>query len=49
MALQKNRIKDGITIVGAGTTGYLTTLYLCKNYPELKITWIYPVICFWKF
>jgi tryptophan halogenase len=42
MALQKNRIKDGITIVGAGTTGYLTTLYLCKNYPELKITWIYP-------
>jgi len=42
MALQKDRIGNGIAVVGAGTTGYLTTLYLCKNYPELTVKWIYP-------
>ena len=39
--MQTNRTKS-IAVVGAGTTGYLTTLYLCKNYPSLKIRWIYP-------
>lgn len=44
MALQENRIKHGITIVGAGTTGYLTTLFLCKNYPNVQIRWVYPKV-----
>ena len=42
MALQENRIGNGIAVIGAGTTGYLTTLFLCKNYPHVKIKWIYP-------
>ena len=32
-----------ITVVGAGTTGYLTVFHLCHTYPDKKITWIYPV------
>lgn len=44
MALQKNRNIDRITIVGGGTSGYLTVLYFCKKHPNIKITWIYPEI-----
>jgi tryptophan halogenase len=35
---------DKLTIVGAGTSGYLTVLYFCKKYPEMKVTWIYPEV-----
>jgi len=42
MALQEDRIRNGIAVVGAGTSGYLTVLYLCKNYPDIKIRWVYP-------
>lgn len=31
-----------ISIVGAGTSGYLSVLYFCTKYPEYDITWIYP-------
>lgn len=44
MALQENRNIDRITIVGGGTSGYLTVLYFCKKHPEMNITWIYPEI-----
>lgn len=44
MALQENRIRDGITIIGGGTTGYLTTLYIAKNYPDTQVEWIYPEV-----
>jgi len=33
---------DRITIVGAGTTGYLTAFHLAHTYPNKTITWIYP-------
>jgi tryptophan halogenase len=36
-----NNIKN-ITVVGAGTTGYLTVFHLCETYPNKKITWIFP-------
>lgn len=36
-----NNIQN-ITIVGAGTSGYLAVFYLCKIYPDKQITWIYP-------
>jgi tryptophan halogenase len=36
-----NNIQN-ITVVGAGTTGYLTVFHLCETYPDKKITWIYP-------
>jgi len=39
--MQTNKT-NAIAVVGAGTTGYLTTLYLCKNYPDLNVRWIYP-------
>lgn len=42
MALQENRIGNRITIIGAGTTGYLSTFFLVKNYPNIHFTWIYP-------
>jgi tryptophan halogenase len=42
MALQKDRDIRRITVVGAGTTGYLTAFHLAKTYPEKTITWIYP-------
>ena len=42
MALQEDRNKSGIAVVGAGTTGYLTTIFLCQNYPGVPIRWIYP-------
>jgi tryptophan halogenase len=35
---------DKLTIVGAGTSGYLTVLYFCRKYPTLKVTWIYPKV-----
>jgi tryptophan halogenase len=44
MALQENRIRDGITIIGGGTTGYLATLYIAKNYPDTQVEWIYPEV-----
>ena len=28
--------------MGGGTSGYLTVLYLAKNFPEMKIDWIFP-------
>jgi tryptophan halogenase len=42
MALQEDRNINRITIVGAGTSGYLTAFYLSKQYPDKAITWIYP-------
>jgi hypothetical protein len=33
---------DRITIVGGGTTGYLTVLRIARAYPAKSITWIYP-------
>ena len=33
---------ENITVIGAGTTGYLTVFHLCETYPNKKITWIYP-------
>lgn len=41
MALQENRNIKRIAVVGAGTSGYLTVLYLLKNY-KYDIEWIYP-------
>ena len=42
MALQEDRNIRRITIVGGGTTGYITAFYLAKTYPQSEITWIYP-------
>jgi flavin-dependent dehydrogenase len=44
MALQENTITRRITVVGAGTSGYLTVLYFCKKYPDMQVTWIYPEV-----
>ena len=33
-----------LTVVGAGTSGYLTVLYFCRRYPETQVTWIYPQV-----
>lgn len=41
MALQKDRNPRRIAVVGAGTSGYLTVLYLLKKY-DYDIEWIYP-------
>lgn len=35
---------DRITIVGAGTSGYLSVLYFCRKYPNMQVTWIYPEV-----
>lgn len=35
-------MKKRISIVGAGTSGYLSVLYFCTKYPDYDITWIYP-------
>jgi Tryptophan halogenase len=37
-----NKSIEKITVVGAGTTGYLTALCISKAYPSKSITWIYP-------
>jgi tryptophan halogenase len=37
-----NETINRITIVGGGTAGYMTVLFLCKTFPEKQITWIYP-------
>jgi tryptophan halogenase len=42
MALQTDRNINRITIVGGGTSGYLTVLYFCRKRPDIHITWIYP-------
>lgn len=42
MALQKDRNIKRITVVGGGTSGYLTTLFLCDKYPDKHITWVFP-------
>jgi tryptophan halogenase len=42
MALQEDRNINRITIVGGGTSGYLSALFLGKTYPKKSITWIYP-------
>jgi|SaaInlV_150m_DNA_3_1039698.scaffolds.fasta_scaffold00428_5 tryptophan 7-halogenase len=42
MALQENRKLDRIAVVGGGTAGYVTTLFLCSTYPNKEIRWIYP-------
>jgi len=44
MALPENRNRSRVTVVGAGTSGYLTVLYLCTKFPVKHITWIYPKI-----
>lgn len=31
-----------ITIVGGGSSGYLTAMYLSNRYPNTNFTWIYP-------
>lgn len=31
-----------IAVIGAGTSGYMSTLYFCTKYPHYKIKWIYP-------
>jgi tryptophan halogenase len=42
MALQADRNINRITIVGGGTSGYLTAFHLSKKYPSKSITWIFP-------
>jgi tryptophan halogenase len=42
MALQEDRNINRITIVGGGTSGYLTAFHMAKTYPSKTITWIYP-------
>jgi tryptophan halogenase len=37
-----NKPIERITVVGGGTTGYLTVFRLAKQYPTKLITWIYP-------
>lgn len=44
MALQEDRNIKRITIVGGGTSGYLAAFYFAKNYPDKKITWIFPEV-----
>lgn len=41
MALQEDRNRRRIAVVGAGTSGYLTVLYFLKNY-DYNVEWIYP-------
>lgn len=38
MILQSNKI----TIIGGGTAGHISTLFLAKNFPNKEITWIFP-------
>jgi tryptophan halogenase len=42
MALPQDRDIRRITIVGGGTSGYLTAFHLCKTFPDKQFTWIYP-------
>lgn len=35
-------MNKNITVVGAGTSGYFTVLYLCTKFPNYNIEWIYP-------
>jgi tryptophan halogenase len=42
MTLQEDRNIRRITIVGAGTSGYLAAFWLAHRYPNKTITWIYP-------
>ncbi len=42
MALQENRDINRITIVGGGTSGYITAFHLSHKYPTKQITWIFP-------
>jgi Tryptophan halogenase len=42
MALQENTRYKRITIVGGGTSGYLTALFLSKKYPQIIVNWYYP-------
>jgi Tryptophan halogenase len=44
MALQENTDIRRITIVGAGTSGYLSVLFFCRKYSNTHITWIYPEV-----
>jgi len=37
-----NKPIERITVVGGGTTGYITALSLSNAYPTKSITWIYP-------
>ena len=34
---------NNITIVGGGTSGYLTAMYLANKYPKTQFTWIFPL------
>lgn len=36
------RTINNITVVGAGTSGYLAVFHLCQKYPDKNVTWIYP-------
>ena len=38
MRLQSNKI----TIIGGGTAGHISTLFLAKNFSDKEITWIFP-------
>jgi len=42
MALQEDRKRRRIAVIGAGTSGYLTVLYFCTKYPQYDIEWLYP-------
>jgi len=42
MALQEDQKYRRITIIGGGTSGYLSTLFLAKKFPSIYIDWIYP-------
>jgi tryptophan halogenase len=42
MALQEDRNIRRITIVGGGTSGYLAVFRLCKQYPNINFTWVFP-------
>jgi Tryptophan halogenase len=39
-----SKIPKNISIVGAGTSGYLSVLYFCRMYPDTHVTWIYPEV-----
>jgi tryptophan halogenase len=42
MALQEDRNIDRIAIIGGGTAGYIAAFFVCTNYPDKQINWIYP-------
>jgi len=33
---------NNITIIGGGTSGHISALFLAKNFPNKQITWIFP-------